>query len=171
MELRKKLRCTKACRVKDFHMLVYASLYKLLSLHGTNGSTERVNCEIRNHPCGCGNLYWAQTGRGKKITPTPNECLHSPNHRHSPCGEPDHVGQDRDEILRCSNPHGISLFWGTQYDSFACLTLSDISWGNAATGCSTFWYPSKLQLQLVLRSDITKMRHSYRLYLLGPHLI
>jgi hypothetical protein len=47
---------------------------------------------------------------GKKITPTPNECLHSPNHRHSPCGEPDHVGQDRDEILRCSNPHGISLF-------------------------------------------------------------
>jgi hypothetical protein len=43
----------------------------------------------------------------KKITPTPNDCLHSPKYRHSLCGEPDNVGKDRDAIFHYSNPHGM----------------------------------------------------------------
>jgi hypothetical protein len=105
-------------RAKDFHKVVYATVWRLFYFQDTKWSTERV---IRNlePPCGCGSPYWAQTGR-KKITPTPNDCLLSPNYRHSLCGEPGSVGKGCYAIFHCSNPHGMLQIWGTQYDSFTC---------------------------------------------------
>ena len=95
MELREKCPGTKECRVKDFHMVVY-------------GSTEG---ELQNTEPPLG--VWQSilsSNRKEKIRPTPSDCLHSPKYRHSLYGEPDHVGEDRDAIFHCSNPHGIIPF-------------------------------------------------------------
>jgi hypothetical protein len=50
MELRRKCPGTKVCRVKDFHMVVYVPLSKLLSLRDTNESTERETAKYGTAP-------------------------------------------------------------------------------------------------------------------------
>jgi len=52
MELRKKRPSTKVLRLKDFHMMVYAPLLKLLSLHDTNGLAERETVKYGTAPEG-----------------------------------------------------------------------------------------------------------------------
>jgi len=50
--LRTKRPGTNICSVKDFHMVVHASLLKLLSLHDTNGYTERETAKYGTAPAG-----------------------------------------------------------------------------------------------------------------------
>jgi hypothetical protein len=66
---------------------------------------------------GCGNPYWAQTGRKKSRQQPMIVYIHQ--NIDIRC-EAKHVGKDHYAIFHCSNPRGMVPFWGTQYDSFAC---------------------------------------------------